>query len=188
MPNARLVRTVGWFTSVYPVTLSCAPTVVETLQSVKTTLRAVPQHGIGYGILCYLGEPSTQAKLKAQPKAKILFNYLGPLDQLLPPQSMFTLAQPLQVSRSHQQPRSHLLDVSAFICNGQLQVDWCYSGLDAEVVASLANNFIQALEELLNGPAETTSAEDFPLANLDTQKLDKLSALLDKADGLGGLL
>ncbi|MEO1619424.1 MAG: amino acid adenylation domain-containing protein [Cyanobacteria bacterium J06632_3] len=188
VPNARLVRTVGWFTSVYPVTLSCSPTVVETLQSVKTTLRAVPQHGIGYGILRYLGEPSTQAKLKAQPKAEILFNYLGPLDQLLPPQSMFTLAQPLQVSRSRRQPRSHLLDVSAFICQGRLQVDWCYSGLDAEVVASLANNFIQALEELLNGPAETTSAEDFPLANLDTQKLDKLSALLDKADGLGGLL
>ncbi|MEO0768470.1 MAG: condensation domain-containing protein [Cyanobacteria bacterium J06649_4] len=188
VPNARLVRTVGWFTSLFPVTLPCKASATETLHAVKTTLQNVPQHGIGYGILRYLGEPEITRQLKAQPQPDILFNYLGRLDQLLPTQSIFHLAQPLQVSRSPKQARPYWLDVSAFITAGRLQIDWRHSSLDGSMVRSLSDKFMQHLEALLCGPAEPVSVEDFPLANLNTQKLDKLSALLDKADGLGGLL
>src|SRR5262249_38394636 len=49
-------RTVGWFTTVFPVVLQIDKTVDpgKALKSIKEQLRAVPQQGIGYGLLRYL--------------------------------------------------------------------------------------------------------------------------------------
>ncbi|QTD48915.1 non-ribosomal peptide synthetase [Sulfidibacter corallicola] len=68
-----LSRTVGWFTSMFPVVLDLANQEDrgEALQAVKSVLRAVPRKGIGYGILRYLGGE----KLPALPS--LSFNYLG---------------------------------------------------------------------------------------------------------------
>lgn len=182
IPNIRLVRTVGWFTSLFPITLTARSDAGETLRSIKATLEQVPQNGIGYGILRYLEDVS----VVNQPQPEILFNYLGTLEQLLPSKSMFRFAQPLQVSRSPRQMRSHPLDISAFIRGGKLQVDWCYSGLDDSTAQVLADGMMQYLQKLLEGSNNKATAEDFPLAKLNSKKLDKLSALLNKADRAGG--
>ncbi|MGB3672583.1 MAG: amino acid adenylation domain-containing protein [Phormidesmis sp.] len=179
----RLVRTVGWFTSLFPVVLPVASEIGDTLSRVKETMRAVPQSGIGYGILRFFGDEQTKATLAAQPQADVLFNYLGTLDQLLPAQSMFELAVPLSVSRSERQPRSHPLDISAFITHGQLQIDIDYAGVDPQTVEAIANGIIDQLTQLITGKSSTAvTTEDFPLAQLDGQKLDKLSALLGQFD------
>src|SRR5436305_210586 len=49
-------RTVGWFTSVFPLRLDLKgiKNVKDALTVVKEQVRAVPHHGIGYGILRYL--------------------------------------------------------------------------------------------------------------------------------------
>ncbi|MEM1256120.1 MAG: amino acid adenylation domain-containing protein [Cyanobacteria bacterium P01_H01_bin.21] len=181
IPNSRLVRTVGWFTSLFPVTLTAQPEPGETLRSVKTTLEQIPQNGIGYGILRYLRGNEAVAD---QPQPEILFNYLGTLEQLLPPKSMFRFAQPLQVSPK--QTRSHLLDISAFIREDQLHIDWRYSGLDDSTTQAIADGMMQHLQMLLGRSGSKATAADFPLAKLDSKKLDKLSALLNKADRAGG--
>src|SRR6185369_504086 len=50
-----LSRTVGWFTSIYPVLLELSETDAgATLKSIKEQLRAIPQRGIGYGLLRYM--------------------------------------------------------------------------------------------------------------------------------------
>ena len=180
VPAIRLVRTVGWFTSLFPVTLQAQASPREALRSVKTTLQQVPQNGIGHGILRYL----TKESMAVQPE--ILFNYLGTLEQLLPPTSIFRFAQPLQVSRSPNQMRSHPLEIGAFISHGQLHIDWSYSGLDETTVQALANSVMQYLQTLLEGPGDKATAADFPLAKLNSKKLDKLAALLNKADRAGG--
>ncbi|MEL7313687.1 MAG: amino acid adenylation domain-containing protein, partial [Cyanobacteria bacterium J06559_3] len=186
VPGIRLVRTVGWFTSLFPVTLAAKADAGETLRALKTTLRQVPQNGIGYGILRYLSEKSVAAPLQAQPQADILFNYLGTLEQLLPSDSIFQFAEPLQVSRSPREAPKYALDISAFIRKGQLQIDWHYSSLSEATVQAIAEVMMQQLKALISGAADSTTAEDFPLAKLNTQKLDKLSALLNKADRSSG--
>ncbi|WP_433047028.1 amino acid adenylation domain-containing protein [Dactylosporangium sp. CS-033363] len=68
VPGADLVRTVGWFTSEYPVRLPAAaggPAAV--VRGVKERLRAIPDGGVGYGLLDAPGRPEPE----------ILFNYLG---------------------------------------------------------------------------------------------------------------
>jgi non-ribosomal peptide synthetase component F len=51
-----LSRTVGWFTTLFPVALDVPedPDWGTTLKSVKEQLRAVPRRGIGYGALRHL--------------------------------------------------------------------------------------------------------------------------------------
>ena len=55
-PGVDLTRTVGWFTSCIRWCWSWTrePSLGERLQAVKEQLRAVPQHGLGYGVLRYL--------------------------------------------------------------------------------------------------------------------------------------
>jgi non-ribosomal peptide synthase protein (TIGR01720 family) len=82
-----LTRTVGWFTSLYPVrldpglldleeALSGGPALGRVLKTIKEQLRAVPGKGRGYGLLRYLnGE--TAAELAGAPAPQLGFNYLG---------------------------------------------------------------------------------------------------------------
>ncbi|MEV7997171.1 condensation domain-containing protein, partial [Streptomyces sp. NPDC086077] len=80
-------RTVGWFTSEYPVRLdpevrdweqtwAGGPELGKALKRVKEQLRALPDRGVGYGMLRYLNS-DTGAALTAMSAPQISFNYLG---------------------------------------------------------------------------------------------------------------
>ncbi|MEL6816797.1 MAG: condensation domain-containing protein, partial [Cyanobacteria bacterium J06598_3] len=180
VPRVQLARTVGWFTSLFPITLNVQGD--QPLDTVTEALRQVPQNGVGYGLLHYLGESGQT--LTETPQPEILFNYLGDLDRLLADAHLFQLAAPLQVSRSPRQPLSHPLSVTAYVYNGQLQIDWCYSGLAKPVIQKLATDMLQQIRSLNEDKMPT--ANDFPLANLNSRSFDKLSALLSQADQQGG--
>ncbi|URZ15357.1 non-ribosomal peptide synthetase [Clostridium felsineum] len=64
-------RTVGWFTSMYPIIVECTEDIQESIVSTKEMLRKVPNHGMGYGLL-----KSEFEKVSAD----IYFNYLGEMD------------------------------------------------------------------------------------------------------------
>ncbi|WP_309094585.1 non-ribosomal peptide synthetase [Streptomyces sp.] len=82
-----LSTTVGWFTTLHPVALdpgpldldealSGGPAAGTALKRIKEQLRAVPDHGIGYGLLRHLN-PATAPGLAERPHPQVLFNYLG---------------------------------------------------------------------------------------------------------------
>ncbi|WP_282796165.1 non-ribosomal peptide synthetase [Streptomyces sp. CC224B] len=86
-PGADLSRTVGWFTSVFPVRLDVSgadlddafaggPAAGALVKAVKEQLLALPDKGIGYGLLRHLN-PETAAVLAPHPVGQIGFNYLG---------------------------------------------------------------------------------------------------------------
>jgi aryl carrier-like protein len=54
--DVDLSRTVGWFTSAYPVRLTPATELGDSIKQVKEQLRGVPHKGIGFGLLRYLGK------------------------------------------------------------------------------------------------------------------------------------
>jgi hypothetical protein len=66
-------RTIGWFTSIFPVFLKIANPndLIYSINEVKTALRKIPNKGIGYGIIRYYTN-----KL-SKPLPRISFNYLG---------------------------------------------------------------------------------------------------------------
>ncbi|WP_420753991.1 condensation domain-containing protein, partial [Rhodococcus sp. O3] len=87
VPGADLSRTVGWFTTGFPVRLdltgidlddACGggPALDAAVKSVKEQLLAVPDHGIGFGLLRYLHD-ETASDLREHAAPQIGFNYLG---------------------------------------------------------------------------------------------------------------
>ncbi|MFJ8057670.1 amino acid adenylation domain-containing protein [Streptomyces sp. NPDC096142] len=87
VPGADLSRTVGWFTTMYPAridvrgidtadVLAGGPETAKAVKRVKEQLRAVPDKGVGYGLLRYLN-PDTAARLADRPGPQVGFNYLG---------------------------------------------------------------------------------------------------------------
>ncbi|MGG1619718.1 condensation domain-containing protein, partial [Paenibacillus sp. NRS-1781] len=81
LSDIDITRTVGWFTSQYPVLLDVGSNVDigQRIKRVKEDLRHVPYKGIGYGILKYLSQDVNLEALTFQPD--ISFNYLGQFDQ-----------------------------------------------------------------------------------------------------------
>ncbi|WP_190117021.1 non-ribosomal peptide synthetase [Streptomyces flavofungini] len=86
-PGADLSRTVGWFTSIFPVRLDVAGLDLDdaldggtaagtAVKAVKEQLQAIPDKGIGYGLLRYLN-PDTAEVLRRHDTGQISFNYLG---------------------------------------------------------------------------------------------------------------
>ncbi|MFJ6608718.1 amino acid adenylation domain-containing protein [Streptomyces sp. NPDC091289] len=83
--GADLSRTVGWFTSLYPVrlTATAAEPPGDTLARTRDHLERLPDSGIGYGLLRYAaerGEPDGPLAVAAAdgPGAPLIaFNYLG---------------------------------------------------------------------------------------------------------------
>nr|PPQ60235.1 hypothetical protein C5F59_28825 [Streptomyces sp. QL37] len=87
VPGADLSRTVGWFTSMFPVRLDVAgfevdealaggPAAGGVLKAVKEQLRAVPDKGVGYGLLRHLNAETAEV-LAPYATGQIGFNYLG---------------------------------------------------------------------------------------------------------------
>ena len=84
-----VTRTVGWFTSLYPVLLEQPDSAGagELLRSVKEQLRRIPRQGIGYGQRRYLGPDEMRQSLSQVPRANVSFNYFGQLDRGLTDQT-----------------------------------------------------------------------------------------------------
>ncbi|OWA22653.1 non-ribosomal peptide synthetase [Streptomyces sp. CS159] len=79
----ELSRTVGWFTTLFPVTVDPGPATDPTapdylaaaLKAVKEDLARVPDNGVSYGALRHLAQVTFDA-----PAPQVLFNYLGRFD------------------------------------------------------------------------------------------------------------
>ncbi|WP_437966994.1 amino acid adenylation domain-containing protein [Sorangium sp. So ce260] len=178
-----LSRTVGWFTSLYPVRLEVPAdaTLERALKALKEQLRAVPRGGATYGVLRYLGEDERAARLRERVAPEVRFNYLGRWDDLFASSALFAHAEG-DVGRDHDPrgPRRHELEVDAAIVGGRLRVMWSYSGARyrPETMARLVEDFAARLRALIAhclapGSGGATPS-DFPLARLDQASLDRL--------------
>jgi amino acid adenylation domain-containing protein/non-ribosomal peptide synthase protein (TIGR01720 family) len=179
-----LSRTVGWFTTIFPVLLNLeAGEPGEALKSIKEQLRAIPNRGVGYGLLRYLsGDEEIAAQLRQLPQAEVSFNYLGQFDQLLPEGALFGPAtESVGPARSPRGSRRYPVEINAFISGGRLQLEWTYSERihHHETIEYLAQSYSSALRALITHCLSTEAGgytpSDFPLANLKQSKLDWLT-------------
>ncbi len=203
--DVDLSRTVGWFTTTYPVLLDLHNSVGpgDALQRVKETLRAIPNRGVNYGLLRYVtgsdvagsnvtgsdatGSDERAARLAELPQAEISFNYLGQLDQAVSAATPFV---PAPESRGPEQDpansRGYLLDVIASVRGGELQVRWRYSTeiYHAATMQNLANWYMEELRALITHctapEAGGYTPSDFGLAKLNEKSLGKVLAQIGK--------
>lgn len=186
--SVNLSRTVGWFTSIFPVflTLENLHHPGECLKSIKEQLRQIPNRGFDYGIGYYLSSDLTiQSPLKNYPKAQVSFNYLGQFTSHQIGEIGWKLSQ--ESSGSIHSPlgqRSHLIAIHGIVVDGQLDMEWQYSENfhHQTTIKNLAAAYRDSLESLIN---HCLSAEggytpsDFPDADLNQVELDELLSELD---------
>ncbi|KAA0021586.1 amino acid adenylation domain-containing protein [Antrihabitans cavernicola] len=167
-PGADLSRTVGWFTSVYPVRLDVAGLDLDdalaggvaagaAVKAIKEQLRRLPDNGIGYGLLRYLNA-ETEAQLPHRVPGQIGFNYLGRISAgdlpegiealgWLPASDLGDLPAPPDPSM----PAMAVVDINAVVVGGQLSASFAYPEtlLDEAAVTEFAHLWRTALESIV---------------------------------------
>ena len=181
VPDLDLTRTVGWFTSVFPVRLplGVAAGVGERLKAMKEMLRGVPRRGVGYGSLRYL---ASDAHLADAPAPQLVFNYLGQFDQLVADSRLLRFASedsgPWLAAEGR---RRHRLEINSLVLNGRLEFRWTFGTKlhDEETVRRLADAMLAALRAIIahcRAPdASGRTPSDFPLVALTQQQVDRLA-------------
>jgi phthiocerol/phenolphthiocerol synthesis type-I polyketide synthase E len=145
-----LRRTVGWFTTVYPIALQCSQrddaSARQRLDDVHDTLKGVPHYGIGYGLLRYIYAPTARL-LGATPPADIFFSHVGTIPDL---PSQPSGDAPIEFDADTAMPvrevvsgLGHAVELRVYRCAGVLHLDWWYDSrrVDSARAESLADVF-----------------------------------------------
>ncbi|OLF09203.1 hypothetical protein BLA60_21295 [Actinophytocola xinjiangensis] len=200
LDGVDLSRTVGWFTSMYPVHLdpqvrdwaglwTGGPAVGTAFKRVKEQLRAVPDNGIGYGLLRHLN-PETGPGLARLPVPEIGFNYLGRLDlagnDATGSWDLAPDADEVAGGTDGHAPVSHVLDLNAVARGGgggtQLVATWTWAAalLTEREVADLAGTWFRALDTLIDHARRPDSGgyspSDLALVPMSQHEIDLLES------------
>ncbi|MBV7568370.1 non-ribosomal peptide synthetase [Pseudomonas sp. PDM27] len=181
-----LTRTVGWFTSAYPLRLT--PSNIEeaagqgaSIKAIKEQLRAVPHKGLGHGVLRYLADEPSRHSMAALPQAPITFNYLGQFDQSFGADALFhPLDEAIGAAHDAHAPLPNELSVDSQVYGGELVLRWTFSAerFDPSTIGELADAYVGELSSLiehcLRDDAGGLTPSDFPLAQLNQTQLDAL--------------
>ena len=176
-----LTRSVGWFTSAYPLRLTPQAEQGDSIKAIKEQLRGVPHKGLGYGVLRYLADDLCKQAMAALPSADITFNYLGQFDQSFGSEALFhPLDESAGLAHDPDAPLPNALSVDSQVYGGELVLRWTFSRErhDAHTVRELAEAYLAELRSLiahcLRDDAGGLTPSDFPLAHLTQVQLDAL--------------
>lgn len=169
VPGANVSRTVGWFTSTFPVRLEPGaidraealrggPAAGHAVKRIKEQLRALPDNGVGFGLLRYLNA-RTRVELAPLRWPQIGFNYLGRFPTASPenpdPEGFSALSQALSGSVDDDMPVAYVVEINAITrdrpTGPELSVTWSWpSALLPECdVRELADGWFVALDALV---------------------------------------
>ncbi|MBU3162817.1 amino acid adenylation domain-containing protein, partial [Clostridium estertheticum] len=172
--NVDITRTVGWFTSQYPVVLnSNNDDLGTTIKNIKDSLRRVPNKGIGYGIIKYLSRDKMEFRLKPE----ISFNYLGQFDEDIN-NDIFNMS-PLSSGNSIGLNNKGLysLDFSGILIDKKLNIDIRYNDKEykdetiKKLIQEYRNNLITIIEHCMNKDKSEKTAADVTKENITLQQL-----------------
>ncbi|MGN9865284.1 non-ribosomal peptide synthase/polyketide synthase [Bacillus swezeyi] len=148
IPDVDITRTVGWFTSQYPVILKmeAGKELSQRIKTVKEGLRQIPNKGMNYSVIQYLSGLAEADHLQLHPE--IRFNYLGQFDQDLQQHALQASPYSTGLSMNENQARTAVLDLNGMIAEEKLSLTLSYS--DKQYERSTMEQFARSLKESLN--------------------------------------
>jgi amino acid adenylation domain-containing protein/non-ribosomal peptide synthase protein (TIGR01720 family) len=169
--DLNLSRTLGWFTSFYPVFFSMDPTqsVREQITAAIHNIKAIPNRGISYSVLRYMNKnDSIKEKMSSIPEPEVAFNFTGQTNAADTASQPFSndeavwgrLAKTgkIQLKESEQGKRRHLIEIGSGIINGRLTFRFAYSKnrFATESIQRLSDAITDTLKLLISDVGYTT--------------------------------
>ncbi|SHJ98997.1 non-ribosomal peptide synthase domain TIGR01720/amino acid adenylation domain-containing protein [Clostridium cavendishii DSM 21758] len=169
-------RTVGWFTSMYPLYLYIENEELNyKIKNLKEQIRVVPKKGFNYSIIKYLKKEFNNTNLKL-----VRFNYLGDFDNILK-NNKFTIS--FINSGQDIGPNNHLtslLDINSLILNEKLNINITYSKnkFKEKTIKDFADKYVKNIEEFVEYCKKRDCKEftpsDFDGVDISQDDLDNL--------------
>ncbi|MGU3432657.1 amino acid adenylation domain-containing protein [Actinomycetes bacterium M1A6_2h] len=159
-----LTRTVGWFTTIYPVVLQPNSDTSQALAALKDRIMAIPSGGFGYGVARHLRRDRTLLNWAGP---QILFNYLG---------RMGAAGAEFTGGNDPTMPADHALTIDIIATDEGLHttIRWARTVLTRADV----DRFAQLWTDALSHPPTRVvlSPSDFPLVKLTAADVERLDA------------
>jgi amino acid adenylation domain-containing protein/non-ribosomal peptide synthase protein (TIGR01720 family) len=171
-----LTKTVGWFTTLYPVRLEIKDDLEGSIRNIKETLRQIPGNGLSFGALFGY-------KNSAMPK--IVYNYLGQFDKIRGSQNLseWRFADENSGCQIHQQNQMpNVMSLNGWIITGRLKFQLT-SRLDKDSTNHFANILKKSLQTIIaqnlaencNKPPTMSDFDDFkPYIEINNAKLQEV--------------
>ncbi|MEO1514771.1 MAG: amino acid adenylation domain-containing protein [Bacteroidota bacterium] len=182
LEDRQYTRTIGWFTSMFPVLLESpdgADALAQTLISTKDFLRKIPNKGIGYGIARYLRPDRWETSDTCRPD--LIFNFLGQYEEGGDSESRLRVIDEYAgATRDQAEQPEFGIQLSGIIVgrNLSIHIEYNRNAFDPERLQGLGDAYVQALEQLIRhcvSIEETVSTpSDFGYKNLNVEDLDDL--------------
>ena len=176
LAKVNTARTVGWFTSMYPVKLELVESSFsDQIKAIKEQMRVVPTYGMGYGITEHMNGSTGE-----QSKSEIRFNYLGQFDSEMN-NDLFSLSNEDQGRETDaENSLTTGLEINIMVVNSELRIAISYNG-KAHLKATICwfrDTYLKNLESLLEHISEQSDVyftpSDFDSAELSEEDLDVL--------------
>ncbi|MDC0759479.1 tyrocidine non-ribosomal peptide synthetase TycA [Brevibacillus sp. AG] len=192
--HANVTRTIGWFTSQYPVLLDLSQMnhLPEHIKCTKENLRKIPNKGIGYEILKYMTEPEKRRSLSYSLYPEVTFNYLGQFDSGLNNElftrSPYSSGNSLGADgKNNLSPDSEIytaLNITGRMEGGELLITFTYSEeqFREESIHQLSENYRKHLRAIITHCSQKKEVErtpsDFSMKGLQMEEMDDIFELL----------
>ncbi|MBU3093335.1 amino acid adenylation domain-containing protein [Clostridium sp. CF011] len=174
IPNMNITRTIGWFTSSYPVILDCEKSedINYYIKSTKDGIRRIPNKGVGYNILKYVTLNEYIKDLEFKQNPQISFNYLGQFDNDVN-QEMFNASFiPTGDAIGKECQRLYDIDINGMVVKGELCLNFEYNKdeYDESTIIELVKNYKEALLDIIKYCVEKEETEMTP-SDLDYKEV-----------------
>ena len=182
-----MTRTVGWFTSLFPVRISYREDedLGQTISRIKARMRSIPANGLTYGLLRYLhSNEQIRRSLTQAAASPISFNYLGQFDQGSKGHLLLDEAKGdtgSDIGSAGQ--RQALIDINSRISSGQFFLNVSYSKniYAAETIEHFSTLYLNELRHIVRHCAERLATpfigDRFPLATLTEKNYTDLRSI-----------
>ncbi|MFC6632382.1 non-ribosomal peptide synthetase [Microbulbifer taiwanensis] len=190
-PGVDITRTVGWFTSLYPVSLALSNPgdIGQSIKEVKYALHAIPNKGVGYPIFRYINQHPASGKM---PEGQVLFNFLGdfqPKNTKASEQHFAFSESPTGANSSGNREVSKLVTINGMVVFDQLSFNFSYpQAWLGETISEWQNKFANMLEAIVehcgDAPRLGYTPDDFPLLKASLEQLDEIMPVLEQQQQL----
>ncbi|UCH98412.1 MAG: amino acid adenylation domain-containing protein [Candidatus Aminicenantes bacterium] len=183
LDQVDISRTIGWFTSIYPIVLDIASgdDLARQIKETKESLRRAPNKGIGYGILKYLTKREYRKNIEFKLNPQINFNYLGQFDADIR-QTSFTIAKEAYGNTmSPEGERISEIEISGIITAGRLVVTVIYNKrhYKPETMQTFLDNYKKGLCDTISycvsRKERQLTPSDLTYPGMSIQKVEQLA-------------